>query len=158
MKVKITENPQRVSVLCLCLSGRGGLHFISRLYLESLWTAAADGLRPDTEARLIQSIPVKDILIFLSCQVGAPSCSGKRFSSSFQSLQHSEGGSWDCHRSSWNTFPETNQQNEQHKLYSHHSGKAEVKNHVPSLLNTAKLFRFTANNLFTLFPLSLFNF
>ena len=102
LKVKITVTPLKGSVLCF--RGRGGLYFISHLYLESLWTATADGLWPSAEARLLQPISVKDILIFLSCQVDAPSCSGRHFSSFFQSLQHSVGGSSDCHRSSWKTW------------------------------------------------------
>lgn len=75
------------------LGQRGELHFISHLYLESLRTAAADGPGTDTEATPVQSIPVKDILIFLSCQVGGLSCLGRHSSSSFQSLQHSVDGS-----------------------------------------------------------------
>jgi len=49
MKVKITVTPPMASVLCFCFWGRGGLYFISHLYLESLWTATADGLWPETD-------------------------------------------------------------------------------------------------------------
>lgn len=89
-------SPERLCIMLLLPRQRGTLFHFTSIFREpmncySRWSVTRD--RGQT---------VKDILIFLSCQVDAPSCSGRHFSSFFQSPQHSVGGSSDCHKSSWN--------------------------------------------------------
>lgn len=62
MKVKITDPLWGASLYYACApEAEGGLYFISHLYLESLWTATADGLWPERQARQFKPVPVKDI-------------------------------------------------------------------------------------------------
>lgn len=61
MKVKITVTPCGSLYYASASEADGDIISISGLYLESLWTATADGLWPETEAGLLQSISAKDI-------------------------------------------------------------------------------------------------
>lgn len=105
LKVKNTVIPLSVSVLLYCSPGRGRFiwfNFSSIFRCSMNWDNRCSATRVQSPDCSLQTIPVKDILICLSCQVDVPSYLEIHFSWSFQSPPHSVGGSRDCHNSSWN--------------------------------------------------------